>query len=346
MKSTFAAVLSSIVLVAALPATGGCVHASPEPVIVAGDGGPPMEYEPFIEPLSAYGRWLVYEPYGWVWVPTVVSSDWRPYTAGRWLYTDGGWMWMSHEPWGWATYHYGRWFYDGALGWVWVPDTVWGASWVCWRTGPAFYGWAPLPPGYTFGASLGACNPWIGGWVFVDGDWFLSPYLSRYVVPPARNVYVYDRTQPSVETSTSRSPTGNGRVRDIPVPRGPDPGEVSARTGQSLPRYSVESLRPVPGRRPRAVVDGDRIRTTRPEFPREIPPSRIEPTPGGQRLDEPPTRGQHRPEVRPQPDREPPTAREIPPDKRGPAPPVVREKPTQPPPLRPPDRREPPDEER
>jgi uncharacterized protein YraI len=34
----------------------------------------------------------------------------RPYTVGRWVFTDRyGWMWASSEPFGWATYHYGRW---------------------------------------------------------------------------------------------------------------------------------------------------------------------------------------------------------------------------------------------
>ena len=123
-----------------------------------------------------------------------------------------------------------------------------------------FYGWAPLPPGYLFGASSD-CDPWVGGWAFVHADWFLSPYLGRYVLSPARNVYVYEHTSPSVETSVSRSPTGNGRVREIPVPRGPDPGEVSARTGETVPRNSVVSLVRSPGGGTPTDLDGDRVRT-------------------------------------------------------------------------------------
>ena len=48
--------------------------------------------------------------YGWSWTPYDVPIDWRPYSVGRWVYTDDGWTWMSQEPWGWATYHYGRWY--------------------------------------------------------------------------------------------------------------------------------------------------------------------------------------------------------------------------------------------
>lgn len=301
-----AALLALLLL--ASPSLQACVvHVPPpDPVYVMEGINPPPEYAPFEEPLSSYGRWFVYDGYGWVWTPTVVSSDWRPYTVGRWVWTDEGWMWLSDEPWGWATFHYGRWFYDGAYGWIWLPDSVWGPAWVCWRTGPAFYGWAPLPPGVVFGASISSCDPWIGSWVFVSGDGFLAPGIHHHVVPPARNVYVYERTRPEVQTSTSRTPL------DV---RGPDPGDVSARTGTTVPRLSIDALRREPTRRPAPdAVDGDRVRITRPEFPRDLPPTRVEPGPGSRRLEEPPLAGSHRPEV---PSVSPPP-REIPPRDRGP----------------------------
>ena len=31
-----------------------------------------------------------------------------------------GWIWVNDEPWGWATYHHGRWFYDAGY-WYWSP---------------------------------------------------------------------------------------------------------------------------------------------------------------------------------------------------------------------------------
>ena len=31
-----------------------------------------------------------------------------------------GWIWVNDEPWGWATYHHGRWFYDDGY-WSWSP---------------------------------------------------------------------------------------------------------------------------------------------------------------------------------------------------------------------------------
>src|SRR3954464_2631010 len=44
---------------------------------------------------------------GGVWEPAQVEVGWRPYTRGRWVQSDYGWTWLSNEPWGWATYHYG-----------------------------------------------------------------------------------------------------------------------------------------------------------------------------------------------------------------------------------------------
>src|SRR6185436_6691266 len=66
---------------------------------------------------------------------------------GHWIWTDDGWFWASEYEWGWAPFHYGRWSYDDHLKWFWVPDVTWGPAWVTFRTGDAYYGWAPLPPG-------------------------------------------------------------------------------------------------------------------------------------------------------------------------------------------------------
>src|SRR5437588_733515 len=48
--------------------------------------------------------------------------------------------------WGETCYPYGRWYDDPDNGWVWVPGSVWGPSWVAWREGDGYSAWAPLPP--------------------------------------------------------------------------------------------------------------------------------------------------------------------------------------------------------
>lgn len=97
------------------------------------------------ERLGRYGAWRTSQRFGEVWVPRV-RAQWRPYTEGRWVWTDEGWYWESAEPFGDVVYHYGRWAYDPDYGWVWVSGDVWAPAWVVWREGGDDVGWAPAPP--------------------------------------------------------------------------------------------------------------------------------------------------------------------------------------------------------
>ncbi len=58
----------------------------------------------FYENLSPHGDWLDAAGYGYVWQPRNIDNDWRPYSHGRWVYTDAGWTWDSAEPYGWAPF--------------------------------------------------------------------------------------------------------------------------------------------------------------------------------------------------------------------------------------------------
>jgi len=112
----------------------------------------------FFQELSPHGRWLTAEDGRWYWQPAVAltTPGWRPYfDEGRWVYTDGGWYWSSNYAWGWAAFHHGRWELHPHLGWIWLPDRVWGPAWVAWRGDGEYCGWAPLPPGAVFDLSLG-----------------------------------------------------------------------------------------------------------------------------------------------------------------------------------------------
>jgi hypothetical protein len=107
----------------------------------------------FYDDLSQHGDWVEYERYGPVWRPGQVAEDWRPYTNGRWVPTNDGYVFESQEPWAWATYHYGNWMPTQGHGWVWVPGRTWYPSTVEWRTSPesaspddSYVGWAPIPP--------------------------------------------------------------------------------------------------------------------------------------------------------------------------------------------------------
>jgi len=109
----------------------------------------------FYEELSPYGGWSPHAEFGDVWQPYEVGPDWKPYSDGRWEWSDQGWIWISYEPWGWATYHYGRWVYDDYQGWIWIPGTTWAPAWVSWHQSPEYIGWAPLPPDRGFFVEIG-----------------------------------------------------------------------------------------------------------------------------------------------------------------------------------------------
>ncbi|WP_439546769.1 DUF6600 domain-containing protein [Sandarakinorhabdus sp.] len=131
----------------------------------------------FFEPLSQHGRW-VQTQWGQAFQPAA-PQGWRPYQNGQWLDNR---FWMSGDPWGWATDHYGRWGFDQAIGWVWVPGTNWGPSWVAWREADEVVGWAPIPPRIAWNVGVG----FGGGWGF---DNFNSWYGPSWVWVPRGNLF-------------------------------------------------------------------------------------------------------------------------------------------------------------
>jgi uncharacterized protein YraI len=153
----------------------------------------------FYDRLAPHGAWT-WTQGQYVWVPTGVDAAWRPYTRGRWIYTDYGWTWDSYEPFGWATYHYGRWGFSSRIGWFWVPGNRWGPAWVSWRQSDDYLAWAPLPPVYDRGGiSISVSFGNIPGyyWSVVPSLYFLSDDLPRYYVRDrARWRSAYDRTRP------------------------------------------------------------------------------------------------------------------------------------------------------
>lgn len=152
--------------------------------------------ESFYIGLSPYGTWTETGDLGWIWAPapTMLSTppenaaeDWQPYTVGHWAISSYGWTWMSDEPFGWATYHYGRWFKLDEHGWAWVPGTDFAPAWVDWRSGNGYVGWAPLPP-------AGFAAPPADEYSFVKAGALLAPRLAGALQPPADASAVFERT--------------------------------------------------------------------------------------------------------------------------------------------------------
>ena len=127
-------------------------------------------FQTFYDALGNQGTWIQSSDYGYVWQPQETDPDWAPYTEGSWAYTDAGWTWVSAEPWGWATYHYGRWVNLAGTGWCWVPGYTWAPAWVSWRYGGGYAGWAPLPPDSFVGIDYSDDGLAIGLGFHIGGD--------------------------------------------------------------------------------------------------------------------------------------------------------------------------------
>lgn len=97
--------------------------------------------------LSQYGSFVQHPKYGEVWVPTVTPQGWHPYPPCHWVNTrQYGWYFNDATPWGQIVHHYGRWFHDEQMGWIWIPGAEFSPGWVVWRTSPQWIGWAPTLP--------------------------------------------------------------------------------------------------------------------------------------------------------------------------------------------------------
>ena len=231
----------------------GAIAAAPAPATAQVHASVNVSF--FYDSLAPYGQWVNNASYGYVWHPTQISTGWRPYMNGRWLYTNAGWGFDSYEPWGWATFHYGRWMFDPYYGWVWVPGTVWSPAWVDFQVSNGYIGWAALPPGVSVGASFGFggyssyrshIDP--RGYNFVEDRRFLDSRVDRYVTPWDRNA-TYLRTS----RDATRFATYDGVIanRGLPVDR----VERSIRRAvQPVPIVDVASHRDIASRRDRGFA--------------------------------------------------------------------------------------------
>jgi hypothetical protein len=199
----------------------------------------------FYASLSPHGEWIEVESGLRVWRPFNVPHQWRPYLLGRWVWTDYGWYWMSDEPFGWITYHYGRWYYDDYYGWVWMPDDVWGPAWVDWRYDDNYIGWAPLPPYATFSVTVGLrfTTPWVAPvhyWNFVRYRRFGAVIRYRDTAPE-------EFTRRLI--STTRSGLHYGMDHDRIINRGIDRSVIEQRGNLRFSRIDVRDVREQSGER-------------------------------------------------------------------------------------------------
>ncbi len=196
----------------------------------------------FYDALDPYGDWVQTDRYGYVFRPRTTGPAWRPYTDGSWVQSDYGWTWRSNEPFGWATYHYGRWAQLPRTGWVWVPGSEWGPAWVSWRNSDDYVGWAPLPPdawsanGFT--ASVDAyfdIGPGLYAFLRV-GDFGEPSYVGR-VIEPAQNVAIINKTVNVTNVTYKKVKNVNTIVNE-----GPDVTVINQRSRNPVKRVKVERV--------------------------------------------------------------------------------------------------------
>ena len=242
---------------------------------------PVADYGMFYDSLSSHGSWFETADYGYVWQPVAVrDADWRPYSQGRWVCSDRGWNWVSEEPFGWATYHYGRWALLRGRGWIWVPGSEWAPSWVSWRENDSHIGWAPLPPetlayrgqswDSTVDVRFGIGASWFS---FVEVRNFGRP-LRGYCLPINGNSALITHTR-----NITHIHVENRQV----ICGGPQYRQLSDRIGKPLPFYRLEiderptDSRDRSGMRPR--IKGDRMVVSAPNVNAEwndgLKPGRI-----------------------------------------------------------------------
>ncbi len=259
--------------------------ASTTETVVATEAAPPpptvVTVNYFYDTLGPYGSWVDVEGYGRCWRPTVmvINAGWQPYCDhGHWVYTDDGWYWMSDYSWGWAPFHYGRWFHHARFGWCWAPDTVWGPSWVTWRYSDDYCGWAPLPPfatfvsgfGFTYrGAGVGVGFDFgldMGAFMFVRTRDFCDPHPWRHRVESREVTQIFNHT------TVINNFDVDSRNRNF-VNHGIDPERITAVTRTEIHPIAIRETTTPVARGEQLGRDGRTLMVNRPHFADNPSPS-------------------------------------------------------------------------
>ncbi|HEX4140121.1 MAG TPA: DUF6600 domain-containing protein [Candidatus Methylacidiphilales bacterium] len=234
-------------------------------------------FDQFYNGLSSEGQWVQTPDYGYAFQPNVTDPDWAPYTDGHWVYTAYGWTWDSGEPWGWATYHYGRWVNIVDTGWCWVPGYQWAPAWVSWRWGGGYCGWAPLPPATFVGVEFGGSGVNLafgfhfgndcdtaygigpGCYNFIPIGYIGNPHYHGYYVNRNRNYVIINNTRNITNINISRGGTSAfGAVRT----GGPTLAEVNAHSHTPVQEVRLDPS----GRAGRSTLSGGTLSVYAPHF--------------------------------------------------------------------------------
>ncbi|KXK47807.1 MAG: hypothetical protein BWX95_00635 [Bacteroidetes bacterium ADurb.Bin141] len=223
----------------------------------------------FYDYLSPFGRWVEIPDEGYCWIPDV-PAGFVPYnTNGHWVFTDEGTAWVSYYDWGWAPFHYGRWFYDDFYGWVWLPDTEWAPAWVCWRHGGGYFGWYPLAPGWSININFAFINKIPDNrWMFCRENDLFHPRINKVILHSSDNIKIIHQTTVINHITT---------VHNVTYASGPERQEIRDTKFKEVPVYKIQKMEK-PGRH---VIVNNNIKMYRPEI---MKPRENEPAPMPQRI--------------------------------------------------------------
>ena len=95
------------------------------------------DFDTTLQLLNPYGTWAKVDG-KWAFTP---REHMVPYTEGRWIYTEFGWVWQGRAPHSWATEHYGYWKRGADKVWAWYPGPFWLPQIVEIRATSHYIGW-------------------------------------------------------------------------------------------------------------------------------------------------------------------------------------------------------------
>lgn len=169
-----------------------------------------------------------------IWKPET-EKDWKPYSNGRWEYTDHGWLWVSSDKWGNSTYNYGRWWNSPKYGWVWLPGYTWAPAWVRFKVSndDNYISWVALTPKAKWKSEKGITNENYNyknkdaDWIVVDNQTFTGDIKTSNLQPEVK--------VPSI-LNDSRAITNISIEDDKIITGGPDVNRIEEKTGKKIKR--------------------------------------------------------------------------------------------------------------
>lgn len=157
-----------------------------------------IDFDQALEQLKPYGTWAkVGEK--WAFTP---NDHMVPYTNGRWLYSESGWLWQGNSPTSWATEHYGYWKRGADKVWAWFPGPHWLPQIVELRSSAAGIGWrcAEVDRDGNFVESPSDRFTKIDEWTFVKPAVFAGPITPAVLAKPAEAEGMLEQSVESVHS--------------------------------------------------------------------------------------------------------------------------------------------------